>query len=99
MNTPEIQFGSTKVTKPIDEKAKLITTTTYRNGVGISTNQIVVRDRIPTSRPTLEQMEKIVNDLFYNPDKINPSIAIESHSNSEGVVYDLVIGYTILQVE
>jgi len=99
MNTPRIQFGSSEKSRTIDDKTKLTTITTYHGGRAITTNRLTIRERIPTSRPTLTEMEKLVNDLFYNPDKINPSVAIESHANGKGTAYDLVMSYTVLEVE
>lgn len=99
MNTPKIQFGSSEKTRVIDEKGTVLTVQSkYHGGKAITTNRLTIRDRIPTSRPTIQELEMIMKDLFYNPDKINPSLSIESHTNERGTAYDLVISYTVLEV-
>lgn len=100
MNLPKIQYGSSEKSRVIDGEGTTLTTTTkFHKGNGVATNRLTIRKSIPTSRPSIEELGEMVKDLFYDPDKINPSITIESRVSAQATSYFLLLSYTVLEME
>lgn len=97
MNLPKIQYGTSTRKEVIDDKTILTTETKVHAGKRMATNRLSIRDRIPTDRFSISDLETRFHDLVADPHKIDPTFSVVA--GVAGGSYDIIIEYTVLEME
>lgn len=97
MNLPKIQYGSNTRKEVIDDKTLRISTTKFHNGRRMATNRLNIRERIPTEEFSIADLERKFHELVADRTKIDPAFSVVT--GASGNAYDIIIEYTVLEME
>jgi hypothetical protein len=96
MDLPKIRYGSSVRKEVMDDKTVKTTTTKFHKGKSVATNRLTIRERIPTDKFSVSDLESRFHKLVSDPHKIDPMFSVVA--GTTGGSYDIVIEYTVLEV-